>query len=170
MVSSPRQAVRIAVYVLLMASAAATFLFGDSLWNSVALGEVPDWAALMGPATFTLFVIIYAADRWVMVRRSQLSAGRATFQVAFALIFLSLLWPGQAAQFKKAQRVNWQLDSVELQGLLKSRTPIVRALACEILSERNDSSSAAALEKVVASDKDDRVRASCKRALTALKP
>ena len=129
-----RKYLRIAVYALLVTSAGATFLLDERLWSAARLGSIPMWAPLIAPALFTVFVAVYTIDRWLLVRRRVSSIGRAALQVAFAIIFLSLLWPQQATQYRETVRVRRAEDYAVL--LLRHHQADVRAAACELLGLR----------------------------------
>src|SRR5687767_6637799 len=90
-------AVRVGVYVMLVASAAFAFFLDEHLWQAVRLGELPVWAPFLPAVTFTAFVVIYAVDRALLVRRRGYPSARALFQVAAAVVFLTFLWSRQAA-------------------------------------------------------------------------
>ena len=65
----PRHGLRIAVYVMLLGSAGTAFLLGDRLWAAARLGNLPIWAPLVPAMLFTVFVVVYTFDRWLLVRR-----------------------------------------------------------------------------------------------------
>lgn len=163
---SHRKLVRIVVYVLLLTSAAAAFLLGDRLWAAARLGDVPIWAPFVAPASFTLFVAVFAIDRWLLVRRRSASLGRAALQVVFAIIFLTLLWPQQTAQFRATKAAQTEGDPAV--RLLRHADPGVRAVACEVLGWRREVSQYATLQRMVVDDPSADVKATCGRALERL--
>ena len=161
-----RKQLRVAVYVFLVASAATTFFFSDRLWTAARLGELPIWAPLIAPGTFTLFVVVYALDRWMLVRQRASSLMRAFMQVAFAIIFVTLLWPQQAAQYRQTVRAKGDDDYAV--RLLHHRDPDARAAACEIIGLRAQIGQSSTIERLARSDDVDFVRRACAQALDRL--
>ncbi|MBI3178989.1 MAG: hypothetical protein HYZ27_04970 [Deltaproteobacteria bacterium] len=158
------QAVRIAVYVMLIASAGAVFALGDRLWAAARGGSLPMWAALLPPCMFTLFVVVYAVDRWLLVKRRGYPTGRAFFQVAFALLFVTLLWPQQAAELQ-ATRLS---EPDRALRLLRHGEPEVRASMCELLALRAQLSAHDDIARLAATDRSPVVRTACATALERL--
>lgn len=168
-----RRGVRVAVYVALVGSAIATFLWGDRLWDAVRAGSLPFWVAILPAVLFTVFVGVYALDRWVQVRRRQHRVGWALIQVAGAVAFLTLLWPDQAEQMKEMERQR----SVVAEGdhaarLLRHADADARATACEVLSLRpvgaGDGELRLALTALVDGDPAPTVRQFCSKALARM--
>ena len=48
--------VRIVLYLMLLVSAGCCLIYGDRLWLAWQDGDLPLWAPLLGPVTFTAFV------------------------------------------------------------------------------------------------------------------
>jgi hypothetical protein len=161
-----RRGVRIAVYVMLLGSAGTAFFLGPRLWTAARVGTVPIWAALLPASLFTLFVVLYTIDRWLQVRRRHYPAGRAFFQVAFALVFLSLLLPTQAAELREAKSARAEADYGVL--LLDNRDPMVRAAACELLGLRGQLEAESRIHERAQVDDALIVRQQCTRALEKL--
>lgn len=169
MANQGRKLVRLTLYAFLFVSAATAFWFDDKLWSAVRTGNAPVWTALLPATTFTLFVLAYAADRWLLVRRQSYPPARAFFQVALAIVFLTLLWPGQPSKFREAQmalRARQAASSTEF--LLAHPQPRVRAATCDLLGKLlRLGEHGAARQKVEAMgqrDPSDAVRLSCQRA------
>jgi hypothetical protein len=160
------QAIRILLYAVLVVSAGASFLLGDRLWHAAQVGTLPRWAALAPACAFTLFVVIYTIDRLLLVTRRRYPTGRAFFQIAFAVLFLGLLWPTEVSRLQESRRRATQPDAVL--RLLGHRDDDVRAAACELLAWRGDTEAAPALEKLAAKDPSAEVRAACARAVAGL--
>ncbi len=158
------QAVRIAVYVMLFSSAGAVFVLGDRLWAAARGGSLPTWAALLPPVTFTLFVVVYAADRWLLVKRRAYPTGRAFFQVAFAILFVSLLWPQQAAELQATRAT----EPDRALRLLRHSDPEVRASMCELLALRAQLNAHQEITRLAGGDKSPLVRNACAAALERL--
>ena len=161
------QIIRIAVYIMLVVSAGATFWFGERLWQAARTGSLPTWAALLPVCAFTLFVVVYSIDRLLLVKRRNYPTGRAFFQIVFALLFIGLLWPGQASRFQEARKVTGEPDTAI--RLLKHRDPAVRAVACELLGLRADVGAVENIAAVAESDRSMEVRRACTAALERLR-
>lgn len=166
--TAKRRVMRIIVYLFLVASAAAAFLLGDWLRAAARQGDVPVWAPLVAPGIFTLFVVVYGVDRWLMVRRRLSSLGRAFIQVAFAMTFVSLLWlwPYQAPRDRDIDAAGQAPDYRV--ALLADPDPNVRAAACELLGLRADASATARIGALATHDDSLRVRQACGEALRRL--
>ncbi len=126
------RAIRVLVYVMLALTAGVTMLFSDRLWNAFREGSLPVWAPLLAPAIFTAFVAVYTVDRWFLVRWRSYPLSRAFFQVAFALVFLTLLLPQQASEMRVPRRIS-NPEQPALQ-LLSYPDEAVRSAACSMLS------------------------------------
>ena len=161
-----RRILRVLVYVMLALSALGTFLVGDRLWAAARVGDVPLWTPLVAPGAFTAFVIVYAADRWLLVRAVRYPVARAIVQVAFAVVFMSLLWPHQASELRQAKAITHEADVAV--RMLESPNEEVRALACEVLGWRVQISAEEALQRVVRDDPAAQVQARCREALGRL--
>jgi hypothetical protein len=160
-----RRPIRIAAYVMLVLSAATAFFLGDELWAKARLGELPAWAPLIPPSLFTLFVMVYAADRWLLVRRRLYSGSRALYQLAFGIVFLSLLWPDNIAELRHLRE---SPTGDRIQRLLSNSDAEVRAAACELLGLRAETTAYPWIEPLAHGDHDASVRAACSEALTRL--
>lgn len=156
------------VYAMLVVSAGATLLAGDRLWGAVRLGDLPIWAPLLAPIAFTLFVVLFAIDRWIQVQRNHYNFMRAFFQVGLAVIFLSFLWPHQAEELRAARQTVRASDPVL--RLLRHREPDVRAAACELLGLRRQAQAYAQVQDLATNDTSPHVREQCARAAAALEP
>lgn len=89
--------IRVVLYVVLVLNAALAFMFSDQIALAAARGDAPPWAPAIAPAAFAFFVTIYAVDRVMCVRRRVMPFGRAFFQIALAVVVLTLLWDLSAA-------------------------------------------------------------------------
>jgi hypothetical protein len=166
-----RRAMRIAVYLFLFASAATTFFLGEHLWAAARLGDAPIWAPLLAPVIFTFFVLLYTIDRWLAVRRRAATISRSVLQVALALIFLTLLWPPQATEYRRTLEAKQNQDFHI--ALLKHRDHDVRTAACELLGLRaaqSDSNDAAflAVTALLERETSEPVKAACRAALAQI--
>ncbi|MEE8410642.1 MAG: hypothetical protein V3T05_13655 [Myxococcota bacterium] len=157
--------VRIVVYVMLVLSAGAAFWLGDRLWEAVRDGRMPIWVALIPPTTFTLFVLVYAVDRWLLVKRRGVPIARACLQVVFALLFVGLLWPHQASELRATRRSQEPDRAVRL---LRHADPDVRAAMCELIALRAQVTARDRITAMADGDKSPDVRDACRRALSRL--
>lgn len=160
------KAIRIIAYTMLLLSTGTTFLLGNRLWIAASTGTFPLWLAALPPLCFVAFVLVYSVDRWIQVQKQQYSAGRALFQIAFALVFLTTLIPNQALKYKDAKSKRFHTRPIT--SLLKHRDPSVRAAACELLKLREDTSSLPQIEPLAQNDRSSEVQAHCSLALKAL--
>ena len=152
---------------MLMLSAGAMLLLTDQLWAGVRQGDLPIWAAIIAPTAFTVFAIIYAIDRWLLVRRRHYPLARAFFQVAFAVLFLAVLVRPQALEYRQAKEDAAHPNATV--NLLKHREPGVRGATCELLGLRGDLTAYAEIEGLILRDTSAHVRERCTRALEQLR-
>ncbi len=161
-----RRAVRILVYVVLAATVLTSFLTTGPLWDRVRLGELPLWLPFVAPVLFTVFVVVFSLDRYILVRRRDYPVARAMLQLGLAVVFLAFLWPQQARELRAAHEIPPLRDALEL---LAHRQPSVRALACAVLAQEGSAQeSRAEIETLLARETDPRVRNRCEAALRAL--
>ena len=154
------------VYVMLACTAGITVVFGEALWSAFRDGLLPRWAPLVAPAAFTAFTVVYTLDRWFLVRHRGYSQSRALMQVAFALVFLTLLLQPQAQEMR-LPRPPARHDSAAML-LCEHADAGVRAAACDIFSGQV---SVPIFDKVVSMSQGDdaaAVQQSCTRALERL--
>ena len=160
--------IRIVVYTLLLLSTGTTFIFGNRLWFAASTGTLPLWGAALPPLCFVAFVVVYSIDRWLLVQKQQYPAGRALFQIAFALVFLTALLPKQALHYKNAKSQRHHTRPVT--SLLKHRDPSVRAAVCELLKLRREASARNLIEPLATGDPSFEVRTHCSNALKEFPP
>jgi hypothetical protein len=115
---------------------------------------------------FTLFVVVYTLDRLILVKRRHYPTGRAFFQVVFAVLFLSLLWPHQATRMQQARDATAPTDRAV--RLLRHPEPDVRAVACELLGLRAQESAVERVAALAENDVSEDVRDACRKALDRL--
>ena len=157
---------RVVVYAMLACTAGITVVFGEALWTAFRDGLLPRWAPLIAPAAFTAFTVVYTLDRWFLVRHRGYSQSRALMQVAFALIFLTLLLQPQAQEMRLPRPAARQDAAAML--LCEHPDASVRAAACETFSGQV---SVAVFDRVVGlsqHDVDEAVRQACILALERL--
>jgi hypothetical protein len=90
---------------------------------------------LLAPALcFGVFLLVYAIDRFRLVRFRGYPSGRALFQVFFGVVFLMLLLPSSIVEYRSALSSRPARD--ELSALMRHRDARVRAMACELAGLR----------------------------------
>jgi hypothetical protein len=161
------QVIRVIVYVMLLLSAGAAVLFGDRLWLAWRSGVLPIWAPLLAPAAFTAFVVVYTVDRALMVRRGKYPLSRALFQVASALVFLTLLLPQQASELRQAKHAEAIVQQPAL-WLLAHSDAHVREATCEVLIGRMAGDVIERVATLAHNDPELKVRTNCELALERL--
>jgi len=130
-------------------------------------GQAADVGAARARRTFTAFVVVYVADRWLLVRRRNFPVVRAFFQVAFAVAFLALLWPQQAFEFRRSR--DEAAGVSQTARLLVYGDPDVRAAACELAAYRGEAQHLETLEAMARGDPSPDVRDACDAAATRLR-
>jgi hypothetical protein len=163
---SRRWLVRVVLYIMLLASASVALLLHDYLWRSAREGHLPVWVPLVPVATFTLFVVVYVIDRWLLIHRRHYPPVRALFQVAITVAFLALLWPQQASELRRSRADS--RDNRD-QGLLAYSDPEVRAAACELAGYRGQLELLSRIEHLAEADRSAEVRAACQAAADRLR-
>ena len=123
---------RVALYGGLALTAMVTVVFGDRLWRAFREGWVPVWAPLLAPVAFTALVGVFTLDRVTLVRAGTTAPARALLQVAFCLVFLTLLWPHQRNEMRQPPSAPPTRSAPYL--LLTHPDAAVRAAGCELLA------------------------------------
>lgn len=116
---------RPALYVLLVASAFLT------LWAGREIGgrELPPRAAAAAPILFAVFLVVFAVYRLALVRAKKYPAATGFFQIGLGALVWVLILPGTR------QRIGREPGD-DVQVLLRSSDPRVRALAAELAGYR----------------------------------
>jgi hypothetical protein len=162
---------RIVVFVMLVASACVSLVWGETLWLAFRAGELPLWAPLLAPATFVAFMIVFFADRWIAVQQGHYPASRAMFQVGFAVLFFTLLLPQHALELP-VQNVASQSHVENLEpSLVLMRHPDeeVRFAGCSLVHGHVSEELLASVTDVAHNDGAARVRQACSEALVRLR-
>ncbi|MFZ5471886.1 MAG: HEAT repeat domain-containing protein [Myxococcota bacterium] len=147
-------AVAAVLYALLVGSAVL------ALWVRNFPGKVPAHLEAAAPWVFLVFIICFALYRWSLMRAKKYPAAKAFFQVGVAVLFFMLLLP--------QGRPSGEAAGDEVEALLSSTTPQVRALAAEVARYRPDGRKyGKALVKAL-EDREPRVRQEAHRSLVAL--
>lgn len=124
---------RVLLYALLVSSALATLLAGPSLEQAVREGRLPQGALVVAPALLLLFILIFTAYRYALVRSGHYLAGKAFVQVGLMLLFLTLLLPGSLERYRAAGTVR----PVDLARHLAAPDAETRAMAAELTRHRD---------------------------------
>jgi len=120
------------LYVLLLASAAFTLTGVPVLEQAVREGRRPTAVLMVAPGLLALFVILFAAYRFALVRAGRYHAGKAFVQVGLMVLVLSLLLPSSLERYRSAGVSR----PVDLSRQLASPDPEVRAVAAELARHR----------------------------------
>lgn len=118
---------RPALYALLVASALLTFWAGADIGGR----ELPPGAAAAAPVLFAVFLVVFAVYRLALVRAKKYPAATGLFQIGLGALVWVLLLPGTR------QRIGREHGD-EVQVLMRSSDPRVRALAAELAGRRGD--------------------------------
>jgi hypothetical protein len=94
---------RLALFVLTVLTAAAALFLEPALAGAVHRGALASGWLFLPIALYGVFFLVYAVDRWLLVRRRRYPAGRAFFQVAFGLLFALLLLPSTIGDWNLRQ-------------------------------------------------------------------
>ncbi len=124
---------RVLLYALLASSALATLLAGPSLEQAVREGRLPQGALVVAPALLLLFILIFTAYRYALVRSGHYLAGKAFVQVGLMLLVLTLLLPGSLERYRAAGTVR----PVDLARHLSAPDAETRAMAAELTRHRD---------------------------------
>ncbi len=120
------------LYVLLLASAAFTLTGVPVLEQAVREGRRPAAVLMAAPALLALFVVLFAAYRFALVRAGRYHAGKAFVQVGLMVLVLSLLLPGSLERYRSVGVAR----PVDLSRQLASPDPEARAVAAELARHR----------------------------------
>jgi hypothetical protein len=162
-----RKWLHIGLYVALLTSAIGSLFYTRGLWEAFGAGDLSLWVPLVAPVAFTVFVIIYTIDRWLLVKRRQYPLVRAFVQVGVTLVFLTSLMQRQAVEYKEATEIQASPEAVS--ELLEHREARVRAAGCELLALRGELPHYPSIEALALRDKSPVVQERCAKALGALR-
>jgi hypothetical protein len=163
-----RWVVRLIVYIMLFASAGAAFLLNDWLWRTAREGRLPVWSPLVPVIMFTVFVVVYVIDRWLLITRRRYPQLRAFFQVGIAVAFLILLWQPQAEELRRGYEQP-QTINIDTHELLLFANPEVRAAGCELAGYRGAHDLLVTMEALANDDASMQVRRVCRAAVEKLR-
>ena len=153
------QVLRPALYALLVLSALFTFWAG----GDIAGKSLPQWTQKAAPAIFAVFLVVFAIYRFALVRAKRYPAATGLFQVGLGALIWVLLLPGSRQKFAPPQAAG---DDVQV--LMASPDPRVRALAAETAGYRTEGSRYAPDLIDRLGDPDPRVREKARESLLRL--
>jgi HEAT repeats len=148
---------RPALYVLLVASALLTFWAGGDIGGR----QLPPRAAAAAPVLFAVFLVVFAVYRLALVRAKKYPAAMGLFQIGLGALVWVLLLPGTRQGIGREH-------GDEVQVLMRSSDPRVRALAAELAGYRGDAARYAADLVERLDDNDPAVRRAAHAALVRL--
>jgi HEAT repeat protein len=146
--------VRVALYVLAALSAAAALFIEPAVEGAVRRGALAKHWLFLPISIFALFLVAYAVDRVLLVRRRRYPAGRALFQVAFGVVFAAMLLPSTLRDYQ----ANATSTRPGQGTLLAHPDPEVRATACLAMAFDGPSAEAAGRLIGMLDDPEERVR------------
>lgn len=118
---------RVALFVVLVASAALTLLGPTTLAPALRDGRMqPEWL-LAGPAAFLIALVIFAIDRAVQTRRTGVGMGWAVVRVGFGIVFLFLLVPKNLREYQTLKAPSAKVELVA--EVARSKDARVRQVA-----------------------------------------
>ena len=142
------QALRPALYALLVLSALFTFWAG----GEIAGRKLPHWSQVVAPTFFAVFLVVFAVYRFALVRAKKYPAAMGLFQIGLGALIWVLLLPSTRQKIAPPGAV----DDVAV--LLTSPDARVRALAAETAGYRSAGRKYAAELIDRLDDSDPRVR------------
>ena len=143
---------RVLLFILTALSAVAALFLEPALAGAVKRGALtPAWLFL--PITvYGAFVLAYGIDRVLLVKRRSYPAGRAFFQVAFAMVFGLLLLPETFRDWNERRK------PAGIDRLLVHPDPEVRQVAVEAVGFRGATPARARALQRKLDDKSSEVR------------
>lgn len=157
---------RVILYLLLLASAAVTLFGIPPLEEAARQGRRSPVALIVAPAVLVLFVAVYAAYRFVLVRAGRYPAGNAFVQVGFMVLALGLLLPASVERYRAAGAP----QALDLHGHLGSADADARAMAAELARHRDRAEALTYVPRLVVllEDRSPEVRRQARASLAAI--
>jgi hypothetical protein len=141
---------RIALYILLVASAAAAMFLEPALAGAVQRGAISPLWMFTAIAFYGVFYFAYVADRLLLVKFRNYPAGKAFFQIAFGAVLALILLPSTIRDYSARP--------TGMHRLLAHADPEIRLVAVEALFLRGASKENVAAAAERRRDSDPRVR------------
>lgn len=151
---------RVLLYVLTVLSLAAALALEPALAGAVERGAISAMWLFTPLAVYGVFLLVYAVDRWLLVRRRRYPAGKAFFMVAFGVLFALLLLPSTIHDWEAGRPAG-------MARLLSHPDSEVRQAAVEALGFRGPDGASVQLVLGRLEDREERVRGSAARVLAA---
>jgi hypothetical protein len=123
---------RLVLYVLLLASAAATLLGEPALEQAVREGRAPRASLVVAPGLLAAFIALFAAYRYALVRAGRYHVGKAFVQIGLMVLVLTLVLPGSLDRWRAAGTVR----AIDLSRHLGAADAEARAMAAELARHR----------------------------------
>jgi len=157
---------RLLLYGVLFASAALTLTGVPILEAAVREGRRSPAVLMLAPSLLALFIALFAAYRFSLVRAGRYHAGKAFVQVGFMVAVLMLLLPGSLERYRAAGAVR----PVDLTRQLRSADPEARAMAAELARHRTPEDALRYVPRLVAllEDASPEVRRQARASLVSL--
>lgn len=95
---------RVVLFCLLALSAVCILFLEPMLGRAIEQGTLPHALTFVPLGVYGLFLLLYAFDRWILVRDRDYPSGRAFFQVSFGLVFGLLLLPSTLEDWTASRR------------------------------------------------------------------
>jgi hypothetical protein len=124
---------RIPLFLLLLAAAVVTLFGAPLLEDAVRAGRAPRVALIVAPALLAVFIVLFAAYRFALVRAGRYLAGKAFVHVGLMVLVFTLVLPGSLDRWRSAGAV----EAVDLGAALRAADPDTRALAAELARHRD---------------------------------
>jgi hypothetical protein len=121
------------LYPLLAGSALVTLAGGPTLEQAVREGRLSHAALIAAPILFLVFIVVFAAYRFALVRAGRYLAGKAFVQVGLMVLVLTLVLPGSMERYRAAGTVR----AVDLGRFLAAADAESRAMAAELARHRD---------------------------------
>jgi hypothetical protein len=148
---------RIALYVLLVLSAAAALFLEPALAGAVARGAISPVWMFTAIGVYGVFYVAYVVDRLLLVKFRRYPAGKAFFQITFGLVLALVLLPSTIRDYSARP--------AGIERLLAHPDAEVRLVAVEALYMRGATKENAAQALERRKDRDPRVREAATRVL-----
>lgn len=152
-----RGALRIALLVALLLSAAFALLGQPQIVAAVRGHQLPAEWLLLAPVLFLLFVVMTLVDAVVVARRRGFMSGRALFQVLIALGFVAFLVPQAYGEYR-ARKAPPTMSVALLEQLSRHGDARVRSVVIDLAAYRSEQQELAPLMLRAFDDKDPMVR------------
>lgn len=126
------RALRWILFALLLLATVLTLVGLPELQREVAAGRFPRAALALPPAFLALFILAYAAYRFVLVRAGRYPAGKALVQIGLMVLVLGVI---AGIALERGQPPSG-VRPVDLGRALASGDPDARAMAAELVRHR----------------------------------